>query len=189
MRRALEFRAPINLGLAAAIGVVGLHQWPFPSGNAFLAVIDARKPWLFDGLAYLYATLWFSTPLIGLTVISALLYVAVMRIEKRVGYGPLPAYPEPSARQEPFLVLGEQHHPTQPMRLAHPTWLTIPRKDTMRSCGTRDAAETTCRPAGSSSSLLALAWPARISYTFRTIPSWTWRRFRRSRSAANFAKR
>jgi hypothetical protein len=86
MRRALEFRAPINLGLAAAIGIVGLHQWPFPSGNPFLAVIDARKPWLFDGLAYLYATLWFSTPLIGLTVISALLYVAVMRIEKRVGY-------------------------------------------------------------------------------------------------------
>ncbi len=53
MRRALEFRAPINLGLAVAIGVVGLQQWPFPSGNAFLAVIDARKPWLFDGLAYL----------------------------------------------------------------------------------------------------------------------------------------
>ena len=43
-------------------------SWPFPVDNAFLAVIDARKPWLFDGLAYLYATLWFTTPLIGLTV-------------------------------------------------------------------------------------------------------------------------
>ena len=54
----------------AAIGVVGLRFWPFPVDNAFLAVIDARKPWLFEGLAYLYATLWFTTPLIGLTVIT-----------------------------------------------------------------------------------------------------------------------
>ena len=128
MRRALEFRAPINLGLATVIGVVGLHRWPFPTGNAFLAVIDARKPWLFEGLAYLYATLWFSTPLIALSVVSALLYVAVMRGDKRPTYGPLPHYPDAATRAEPFLVLGEQHHPSQPVRVAQPTWLTIPRR-------------------------------------------------------------
>jgi hypothetical protein len=66
VRRALEFRAPLNLAVAAAICVVRLRFWPFPVHNAFLAVIDARKPWLFDGLTYLYATLWFTTPLIGL---------------------------------------------------------------------------------------------------------------------------
>ena len=81
-----------------AIGVVGLRFWPFPVDNAFLAVVDARKPWLFEGLAYLYATLWFTTPLIGLTVITALLYVAVMRGDKRPAYGPLPRYPKPSTR-------------------------------------------------------------------------------------------
>ena len=90
MRRALEFRASINLAVAALVGVVGLHNWPFPSDNAFLTVVDARKPWLFEGLAFLYATLWFSTPLIVLSVTSALLYVAVMRGEKRVKYGRLP---------------------------------------------------------------------------------------------------
>src|SRR5688572_23062408 len=94
MRHALEFRAPINLGLATVIGVVGLHRWPFPTDNAFLAVIAARKPLLFEGLAHLYATLWFSTPLIALSVVSALLYVAVMRGNKRPACGPLPAYPE-----------------------------------------------------------------------------------------------
>src|SRR5437867_6982069 len=128
MRRALEFRAPINLALAGVVGVVGLYNWPFPADNAFLAAIDARKPWLFEGLAYLYATLWFSTPLIALSVTSALLYVAVMRGEKRVAYGSLPRYPDPSKRAEPFLVLGEQHHPTHPIRVPQPTWLTIPRR-------------------------------------------------------------
>ena len=128
MRRAFEFRAPINLALAGAIGVVGLHNWPFPADNAFLAAIDARKPWLFEGLAYLYATLWFSTPLIMLSVTSALLYVAVMRGEKSVTYSPLPRYPDPSTRTEPFLVLGEQRDPTRPVRVPQPTWLTIPRR-------------------------------------------------------------
>ena len=98
VRRALEFRAPINLAVATAIGVVGLRFWPFPVDNAFLAVVDARKPWLFEGLGYLYATLCFTTPLIGLTVITALLYVAVMRGDKRPAYGPLPRYPKPSTR-------------------------------------------------------------------------------------------
>ncbi len=59
MRRALEFRAPINLALAAAVGLVGLHNWPFPADEFFLTVIDARKPWLFEGIAYLHATLCF----------------------------------------------------------------------------------------------------------------------------------
>src|SRR5262249_1615086 len=128
MRRALEFRALINLALAGVVGVVGVHRFPFPSDNAFLAAIDARKPWLFEGLAYVYATLWFSTALIVLSVTTALLYVAVMRFEKGVTYGPLPPYPDASRRPEPFLVLGEQHHPTQPVRISQPSWLTIPRR-------------------------------------------------------------
>ena len=66
VRRALEFRAPLNLVVATAAGVVGLRLWPFPVDNVFLTVIDARKAWLFDGLAYLYAALWFMPPSSGL---------------------------------------------------------------------------------------------------------------------------
>jgi hypothetical protein len=56
------------VALAGAIDLLGLRAWPFPADNAFLGVIDVRKPWLFEGLAYAYATLWFATSLIGLTV-------------------------------------------------------------------------------------------------------------------------
>lgn len=128
MRRALEYRVPLNVVVAAAIGIVGLRRWPFPTDDVFLAVIEVRKPWLFEGLAYLYATLWFSTPLIGLSVVTALLYVAVMRSDEGVTFRPLPPYPDPSGRPEPFLVLGEQHYRTHPARAPQPTWLTIPRR-------------------------------------------------------------
>ena len=62
MRMLLEYRGAFNLAVAAVVGTLGQRAWPFPADNVFLAVIDARKPWLFDGLAYVYATLWFSTP-------------------------------------------------------------------------------------------------------------------------------
>jgi hypothetical protein len=128
MRRALQYRAPINLVIAGGIGLVGLRRFPFAVDNPFLAAIGAREPALFAGLAYLYATLWFTTPLIALTVVSALLYVAVMRGDEPAWFGPLPPYPDPADRPEPSLVLGEQHHPTAPVRVARPTWLTIPRR-------------------------------------------------------------
>lgn len=57
LRRALEFRATMNLVVATAAGVVGLRLWPFAVEKVFLTVIDARKPWLFDGLGYLSPSL------------------------------------------------------------------------------------------------------------------------------------
>lgn len=128
MRALVEHRAAINLALAGIVGVVGLRAWPFPADNVFLAAIYAEKPWLFHGLAYLYATLWFSTPLIAVSLVSALATIVVLRQEATVSYSKLPDYPDPASRDELFLVLGEQHHPTRPVRVPHPTWLTIPRR-------------------------------------------------------------
>src|SRR5712691_5588633 len=109
MRPVLDYRGPITLALAGVTGVVGLQHWPFPAGNVFLAVLEARKPWLFDGLAYLYATLWFSTPFMALSIVSAFATIAVLRCPPATSYQALPKYPNPAHRAEPFLVLGEQH--------------------------------------------------------------------------------
>src|SRR5215468_9892233 len=128
MRGLLEYRAAINLVIAAAVGTVGLRGWPFPADNVFLAVLEARKPWLFDGLAYLYATLWFTTPFVVLSIVSAFATIAVLRCAPATSYQALPKYPNPEQRPEPFLVLGEQHHTTRPFRLSRPGWLTIPRR-------------------------------------------------------------
>jgi hypothetical protein len=86
MRAVLEHRAPINLAVAGVIGTLGLRAWPFPAENVFLAVLAVRKPWLFDGLAYLYATLWFSTPFIALSLVTALATIAVLRGERAISF-------------------------------------------------------------------------------------------------------
>ena len=128
MRAVLDYRGPVTLALAGVIGLVGLQHWPFPASNVFLAVLEARKPWLFDGLAYLYATLWFSTPFVALSIVSAFATIAVLRCAPATSYQTLPTYPNPAQRPEPFLVLGEQHHTTRPLRVSRPGWLTIPRR-------------------------------------------------------------
>ena len=57
----------------------------------------------------------------ALTVVSALLYVAVMRGDRRPAYAAAPAAIQiPRRAREPFLVLGEQHHPTQPVARGAP---------------------------------------------------------------------
>src|SRR5882672_6686615 len=98
MRAVLEYRAPITLTLAGVVGTLGLQAWPFPADNVFLAVLEARKPWLFDGLEYLYATLWFSTPFVALSILSALVTIAVLRSGRATAYAALPAYPQPPRR-------------------------------------------------------------------------------------------
>ena len=113
MRMLLEYRGAFNLAVAAVIGTLGQRAWPFPADNVFLAVIDTRQAWLFDGLAYLYATLWFSTPFVALSIVSALATIAVLRGERATSYTALPPYPDPATRQDLFLVLGEQQHGKQ----------------------------------------------------------------------------
>ena len=48
--------------------------------------------------------------------------------QRGIDAGPLPPYPDPSARQQLFVILGEQHHALKPVPAAAPTWLTIPER-------------------------------------------------------------
>ncbi|MGH9382824.1 MAG: type IV secretory system conjugative DNA transfer family protein [Vicinamibacterales bacterium] len=128
LRELVEHRTVINLALAAGIGLAGLQAWPFPADNAFLLAIQAEKPRLFSVLAMTYTMLWITTPLIAVSLISALAMIAVLRRDPTIAYSRLPEYPVAAARNELFLILGEQHHPTRPVRVTHPEWLTIPRR-------------------------------------------------------------
>jgi TraM recognition site of TraD and TraG len=124
----LERRAVLNLAVSLLIGVTGLQLWPFPGNNVFLAAIHDQNPSVFRLLTHGYATLWFTTPWIVLSIVTAALYVAVMRGDRRPVYATLPPYPKPTERPTPYLVLGEQHHDSQPGRSERPRWLTIPRR-------------------------------------------------------------
>src|SRR5438552_2014052 len=128
MRALIAYRGLFSLALAGVVGTIGVRAYPFPRTNVFLAVLETRKPDLFQALGYLYCTLWFSTPFLVLSVLTAVLTIAVFRRDGSTTFAPLPVYPDPAGRDDLFLVLGEQHHATQPVRAERPQWLTIPRR-------------------------------------------------------------
>ena len=56
MRFLVEYRFVLSLACSVGAGVAGLHAWPFPAENVFLALIQARQPAVYAGLLYTYAT-------------------------------------------------------------------------------------------------------------------------------------
>src|SRR3954470_19869517 len=105
MGRLVEYRFVIALAGSAAAGIAGLHAWPFPSANVFLAMIAAERPSIHATLAYTYATVWFTTPFFGLNVVFSAFYIFAARSDRSPAAGPLPEYPDPAQRDELYLVL------------------------------------------------------------------------------------
>jgi len=128
MRTFIQYRFVLSLALAVIVGVVGLQTWPWPINNPVLGLIDLKRPDLSAGFQYTYATLWFSTPFIGLNVTFSFLSIFAARWGTSPAMRPLPPYPPPDQREELFVVLGEQHHRTSPRRAPQPQWLTIPER-------------------------------------------------------------
>jgi hypothetical protein len=128
MRPLLERRFAISVGLSVLLGTFALRRWPFPVDDVTLALVHAARPDLYQGLVYFYAVLWFTTPLLLFNVVGALAYILSHRVERRVVPHKLPPYPDPRRRQEPFVVLGEQHYRTIAGPATEPCWLTIPER-------------------------------------------------------------
>jgi hypothetical protein len=128
LRTLLLCRGPITWALAAAVGLYGVWAYPLPRHDVYLALIELQRPTVFRVLVYAYAALWFTTPLVAISLITSLLAIVVFSRPAHLPARALPPYPEPETRPEPTLVLGERHHETTYGRAAAPTWLTIPRR-------------------------------------------------------------
>jgi type IV secretory system conjugative DNA transfer VirD4/TraG family protein len=118
----------VALLIALGMGAYGLHTYPPSSDDVFLALIEARKPVVFQVLVYGYATLWFTTSFFATSSIASMLTIIVYRRKPAVRFRSLPPYPRPEKRSAPMLVLGETHHHTSPERSPEPAWLTIPQR-------------------------------------------------------------
>ena len=121
-------RVWIVLGLSASAGLVGLRLWPWPSEHPLAQWVAFERPALADGLAWAYVVLWFSTPLVVFTVGASMFTIFLARTGSAEAFRALPDYPPPEMRDELFLVLGEQHYRTTPVRAPRPQWLTIPER-------------------------------------------------------------
>ena len=128
MRGILEARVLLAMLLSAAVGTWGLLRFPLPIDNVFLALIQIRKPFVFDVLAYGYATLWFTTPLVAASLLTSVGAIVVYRYPAAARRRALPPYPSAESRTAPMLVLGETHFATVTGRAPVPAWLTIPQR-------------------------------------------------------------
>lgn len=126
--RVLEHRGVLALSVSALGGTFGLCAYPFPADHAVLALVHVERPLLFAGLTYIYAALWFSSSFFLAGIGLSCCYIFVGRGRRARVMGPLPPYPAPEQRQDLFVVLGEQHHRTSPVRIEQPSWLTIPER-------------------------------------------------------------
>src|SRR5215510_2000353 len=128
MRAMLEARVLVAMVVAAAIGTWGVLRHPFPIENVFLSLIQLRRPFVLEVLAYGYAAAWFTTPFLVASMLMSLVAIVVYRYPPTVRPRALPPYTPPESRSAPMLVLGEAHFTTTPGRAPRPSWLTIPQR-------------------------------------------------------------
>ena len=128
MQRVLESRAFLAAVLAMGTGVFLFCTHAFPDDQIFLRVIAARSPEAFLTFKYLYYTFLFTTPYLAYSTVLSGLYIFALKAGRRIEPGQLPLYPDPSTRDDLFLVVGEVHDPRKPVPAKSPYWLTIPER-------------------------------------------------------------
>jgi type IV secretory system conjugative DNA transfer VirD4/TraG family protein len=128
IQRILASKGVVAYLLALATGITLYFRWPFPQDNLVLYLIHLRKPYIYLFFKYSYTLFLFTTPYIGYSLVLSGLYVFALRPTRKLKPMPLPPYPDPAARNELVLVLGEVHDPRKPVPSANPYWLTIPER-------------------------------------------------------------
>jgi len=128
IQRVLASKGLVAYVLACATGITLYFRWPFPENDMMLHLISIRSPLIYAFFKYTYTLFLFTTPYIGYSLVLSGLYVFAFRPTRKIKPMPLPAYPDPSRRDELFLVLGEVHDPRKPVAAEQPYWLTVPER-------------------------------------------------------------
>src|ERR1700681_993704 len=120
LARIVEVRVTLALIVAAVVGTWGLHAYPMRSDDVFLALVEARKPFVFGVLAYGYATMGFTPPYFTTSLLMSRVATVCSRRPPEPRYRERPPYPRAEPRPTPALVLGETHFLTAPGRSPDP---------------------------------------------------------------------
>ena len=128
MHRILNSRNFVARLLAAATGMVLYSKQPFYRENVSLQVMARRVPLVHEGLFYSYNRFVFTTPNMAYSILLSGMYVFGLTVRRTIRAGKLLAYPDPSPRNDLFLVVGEIHNRRQPIASETHNWLTIPER-------------------------------------------------------------
>jgi hypothetical protein len=128
LRKILASRHFVAAMLAIMTGAVLFYARPFPEDQVFLRVIAVRAPYAFLSFRYMYNVCLFTTPYIAFLGVLSALYVGTLKFRPRIVAGHLPQYPDPSKRDNLFIVVGEVHNPRNLGPSETPHWLEIPER-------------------------------------------------------------
>src|SRR2546423_4750104 len=128
LERIANSRTFLSFVLAGMTGLFLFFFYPFPQGNLYLQYIALKDPLVYSVLARSYTLFLFTTPFFIYSTALSGVYVLSFRRKRKQKANSLPPYPNPSSRDDLFLVVGEIHHPTRISRGTDPQWLTVPEK-------------------------------------------------------------
>src|SRR5438874_2380167 len=128
LERIANSRTFLSFVLAGITGLFLFFFYPFPQGNLYLQYIALKDPLVYSVLARSYTLFLFTTPFFIYSTALSGVYVLSFRRKRKQKANSLPPYPNPSSRDDLFLVVGEIHHPTRISRGTDPQWLTVPEK-------------------------------------------------------------
>jgi hypothetical protein len=128
MQRLIHSKNLIAWILAATTGILLYFRMPFPADNFLIELLFLRARPLFLGLKYSYFVFLYTTPFIVYSILLTGIYIFALKLPQKTRPGRLPAYIDPPAREELFLVVGEVHNARTPGPAESPHWLTVPER-------------------------------------------------------------
>ena len=84
LRVLLEQRTLVAMLVAVGAGALGVQAYPVDRSSVYLQLIELRSPAVFLVLVYGYATLWFTTPFFGASLLGSLFAIAMYRHAPRL---------------------------------------------------------------------------------------------------------
>src|SRR5262249_41962721 len=119
-------RALISAITAVAASAVFHRLSSWPADDPVLVLIGIERPALLAALYWTHEVLLLTTPFLASSMLISLVYIFLVRYHPMNVNPTLPIYPPPETRLDLRLIVGERHHPTKPLPVGRPTWLTIP---------------------------------------------------------------
>lgn len=125
----MKFAFPWLLGMLLSVCRLRWDPFPAPGANPFLDLVSLNDPVLYYAIAGgYYLAPWIASGVGGAVLLSAW-QVWFSRSSTNGGRrGSLPGWPVSSRQTSLSLVVGETHHPTEPVESPRPGWLVLSEK-------------------------------------------------------------
>ncbi len=125
----MKFAIPWLIGMLLSVCRLRWDRFPYYGENPFLDLIALNDPILYYAITgWYYLAPWIGAGVIGAVLVSAWQIWFAGPSRSAAGRGSLPNWPVSPKNPSLSLVVGETHHPTDPVESDKPGWLVLSEK-------------------------------------------------------------